>query len=229
MAIYKGENLLATSANSDTLVRNPDWGNAVTLTIDQLWAGYTAPSDGFIAGYFQAPGGGTKETFLTINDIEVASSMYNATNVWLTRGNVQAAVAKNDVIKFTTNKPTTATEIKFVPYGLYTAPDTLVPHSYSQDEQFTGNYWIDGKKIYRKCFSFNRITVNAGASWHTVITASVIPGVSKLLNYKLISDTTDWTAAALARFNSGNFQVYPCAGLNISIDTVILEYTKTTD
>jgi len=101
-------------------------------------------------------------------------------------------------------------------------------NTYRTSETVVGK-WIDGKPIYRKCFSFNRIIVNSDAAWHTVITASSIPGVSKLLNYKLIADTADWTVTSLARFYSGNFQIYPCAGLNISIDTVILEYTKTTD
>lgn len=99
---------------------------------------------------------------------------------------------------------------------------------YSTTEKVVGT-WIDGKKIYRKCFSFNIIVVNADAAWHTVVPANAIPGVSKLLNYKLIAGTADWTATALTRFNSGSFQIYPCAGLNISIDTVIIEYTKTTD
>ena len=109
------------------------------------------------------------------------------------------------------------------------APDSDATDDYSTDETKTYSKWIDGKPIYRRVFTFNRITVNADAAWHTIIASSAVPSVGKLLNYRLISDITDWTIAALARFNSGNFQVYPCAGLNISIDTVIIEYTKITD
>jgi len=102
------------------------------------------------------------------------------------------------------------------------------PHSYSTNEQKTGGYWIDGKPIYRKVVTGLSVTVNQGGDWVTVCT---IPNAESLVSYRMkVANNQDWSSNVLCMINSsGNVRMYNCTGLNCTVNTVIIEYTKTTD
>ena len=113
---------------------------------------------------------------------------------------------------------------------------------YSTDETKTFKHWIDGKPIYRKCFTSvvpaNSTTFNVGdVSFDTLITlkgsVSITPdayGTQSSLPYW--RNTNDWVSL---RVTSGHIQVEK-ATVNVWYDAsktatmkFILEYTKTTD
>jgi len=55
---------------------------------------------------------------------------------------------------------------------------------YSNSEQWTGNYWIDGKKIYCKVFTGNSVAISESGG--TIKNASVttdLPATTKLVNF----------------------------------------------
>ena len=43
------------------------------------------------------------------------------------------------------------------PNQIYMTPDDSASQTYSTEEQFTGNYWIDGKPIYKKVINFGTL------------------------------------------------------------------------
>ena len=216
MAIYKGENLLANSANSDALVRNPDFSNAVTVTPADLLAGYTCPDDGLIVVAANVVALSVT-AYLTVNGVNVAIS--RRTNDYNSFMQCQVAVSKNDIVQVSSAIDTAAT---FVPYGLYTAPDTLVPHSYSQSEQFTGNYWIDGKKIYRKVVQVTEFRINSN-TWGTL--CAVPDNMRTLIHLELTTDTE--SSHPHARVTGSNIEAY-ALGVSTGVKYIQLEYTKTT-
>lgn len=88
----------------------PDWANAVAITAAQLTAGYTVPDDGMLVGYFTPSSG---SMLLKINDIAISRSDY-AVNSWVSVGNVQSPVNKDDIIKATASMSNL--DIHFVPW-----------------------------------------------------------------------------------------------------------------
>ena len=50
MSVYKGDKLVAGRSVNTYLVRNPAWKQAVEISVADLVAGYTAPSDGIVVG-----------------------------------------------------------------------------------------------------------------------------------------------------------------------------------
>ena len=94
MSIYKGNNLIAGQGVDTDLIRSlhdPDWANAVSITAAQLYAGYTAPSDGmFVCTGVLTPGGSRK---ITLNNVPIVSGGYNVP------GSTRCPVSKGDLIK----------------------------------------------------------------------------------------------------------------------------------
>lgn len=138
-----------TDDSSDTVnaVRNPDWSRAVSLTIAQLETGWTVPEDGILVGYYVTDTSSDQTKYISVNDVKVSGAYsYNSTK---NGGNVQVQVSQGDVLSLTTSSSwNNSTDIHFVPYKTETV--VTEPMNYSTEEQDTGKFWIDGKKIYRK-------------------------------------------------------------------------------
>ena len=78
---------------------HPDWANAVAITAAQLYAGYTAPSDGMLVCTGVMPTGNTSiQRVITVNGVPVALGEYPSGSVY-SYNNVQCPVSKGDLIK----------------------------------------------------------------------------------------------------------------------------------
>lgn len=107
--------------------------------------------------------------------------------------------------------------------------DEVDTSHYSTDETFTGMYWIDGKKIYRKVFT----GVHFGRRVTTWTDSGIqLSNVSTLVNCKPMRQRT---RAIISSFDfqlgtSGDTLYYwgDLADYG-DLDTLIVEYTKTTD
>ena len=99
-------------------------------------------------------------------------------------------------------------------------------NSYSETETLTGGKWIDGKPIYRKVITGLSIGGTA-TTWTN--TGATISNVAVLVSSKAIKTSANENPNFCNfRMNNNNLQYYvhhTWAG----IDTVIVEYTKTTD
>ena len=105
--------------------------------------------------------------------------------------------------------------------------------SYSTTEQWTGGYWIDGKKIYRRCIPFgNKTVINRTQTVTTELNSTYI---SSLINQGLT-----WSTGATF-FANGSYATFYVNPTNIQIESkgttfttganayCWLEYTKLTD
>ena len=94
--------------------------------------------------------------------------------------------------------------------------------NYSTDETFTGQYWIDGKKIYRKYYNQSVATTH---TWVNLIDEG---------NISSVIDVRGFLSGCVARpyltrkYNS-KIQIYLVGDSNWTIDGFVLEYTKTTE
>ena len=74
----------------------PDWANAVTISADQLYAGYTAPSDGmFVCSGVMPDAFSSIHKTITVNDIVIVVGQYNA-NDQFSYGDCSCPVNKGD-------------------------------------------------------------------------------------------------------------------------------------
>lgn len=90
----------------------PDWQNAVQLTVAQLDAGYVCPSDGYLCLNFLIQGSANAFVSITVNDIGIATA-WNATNQSaLSVGQAQCQVNKGDVVR-----TFYSTGVSIAPYG----------------------------------------------------------------------------------------------------------------
>ena len=227
------------------MIRNPDWSRAVEPTMAQIKAGWTAPEDGIFIGYWNGQLDG-KAVTIVVNGI-VATRMGAGDTVsgatFYGFGNVQVSVNKNDVITFANISgaeqgavtPTDPQHYIFVPYKVDVV-DNRFPANYSAQEQFTGKYWIDGKKIYRKTFNEISAALDVGFTLST--------GVDTLVDHSftLKRKNGSWVIPYY-------FTATDCAGLYLDVgsntdlmgvvrgaSTIYggvlkgwVEYTKTTD
>lgn len=108
-------------------------------------------------------------------------------------------------------------------------------NNYSTEETFTGRYWIDGKKIYRKVLHYTNLTVTA----HMVLAHGIqnferpiryfwngyLPAVSKWY--------TSWDNldARVVKWDNTYIRFDDCEAYNNpwSVFDLVVEYTKTTD
>ena len=127
-----------------------------------------------------------------------------------------------------------STKVK-TPNGWKTVADcgAGASYSYSTNEQWTGGYWIDGKKIYRKVFTGSY--VSCAGSWTAISWANTTSlNIDKLLKSRVLGKDSasiypKVTDSKMQGINtSGLFCVAPQQN-NYYVDTVIIEYTKTTD
>lgn len=103
------------------LIRNlhdPDWSRAITIKIDQLSSGYTAPGRGIIVGWVMGDNAGSSNSrmSITVNDVVIGEYTYKP-NDWTSYPSIQVPVNKNDVIKSTQEISSTKNmNMSFVPY-----------------------------------------------------------------------------------------------------------------
>ena len=101
---------------------------------------------------------------------------------------------------------------------------------YSTSETNTGKIWIDGKPIYRKVMSpTSSFTVSAN-DWVTINSVISLPSNIDQLLFAEIRHANNYSPwIAMARYASGNLQVYSQHGIELyTSGTIIIEYTKTT-
>lgn len=234
--------------SASDVIRNPDWSRAVSYTANNLNGGITAPEDGLFIGYYISAASSVN-VVLTVNGVVVSNAVWEAGN-WRSDGSFQVPVNKGDIIR-AMNVINNDVSCSFVPYKVDVV-DNRFPTNYSTQEQFTGKYWIDGKKIYRRVLEFNLPNVD---------------GVNKILNYKGTSTPikcSDWDADYIVDMTRGTIDcrnaqyTFIKRPLNYSISTadfcnvifhenaelrvwfagahnhnadctLIVEYTKTTD
>ena len=221
---------VANLSASDS-IRNPDWSRAVDLTAFAFSTGYTVPEDGIIVVARLRPVAVGSTLTMTINDVPfIVVKGGTGTNAD-TNSNSCAPVAQGDFIKVSETRE--GDTIHFVPYKV-DAVDNRFPTNYTTSEQFTGKYWIDGKKIYRKVFTGPYVQI-AGASWvnlswadcsslnvDTCIEIHAI-GKDSAANYPKAVDNKLWAISS-----AGLVSAAP-QNNNFSVNVVIVEYTKTTD
>ena len=94
---------------------HPDWANAVTISAEQLYAGYTAPSDGMFVctGVMPPNGGGFKR--ITVNNVPIVSGE-SFPDTGFSYGNTSCPVSKDDLIKANTSNAWRTETRYFVPW-----------------------------------------------------------------------------------------------------------------
>ena len=115
--------------------------------------------------------------------------------------------------------------------------NSALKEHYSLEETFTGKYWIDGKKIYRKVIDCGTMPNNEEKGVATGLTNIVPIKLWGLMHYGdayiTLPDIHYSTPSYSIRlyYNTLTNQVILASGGNRSTYTgyVILEYTKTTD
>lgn len=117
---YAGLKTVLAKLLSPELIRNlhdPDWSQAVSIKIDQLSSGYTAPGRGIIVGWVTAENlTDSSKISITVNGVIIGESTYKSGD-WTSYPSIQVPVNKNDVIKATKAIPSTMyMNMSFVPY-----------------------------------------------------------------------------------------------------------------
>ena len=108
--------MIADDNEAKTWYPRPDWANAVTISADQLYAGYTAPSDGMFvcSGVMPDPISSIPKT-ITVNDIVIVAGQCNA-NDQFSYGDCSCPVSEGDLIKSSTSSAWSDEKRYFVPY-----------------------------------------------------------------------------------------------------------------
>lgn len=122
-----------------------------------------------------------------------------------------------------------------------------VYYKYSTDEQFTGEYWLDGKKIYTKTVKYNangstniNTNVDLGISssnvneiWIDFQNSFVYFESDKCSGPLFTVSKSGWYGiyAYLLNLNAGNINLNIQANSNTKVNRVYItvKYTKTTD
>ena len=108
--------MIADDNEAKTWYPRPDWANAVTISADQLYAGYTAPSDGmFVCSGVMPDALSSIHKTITVNDIVIVVGQYNA-NDQFSYGDCSCPVSEGDLIKSNTNSAWGDEKRYFVPW-----------------------------------------------------------------------------------------------------------------
>ena len=97
------------------LIRNlhdPDWSQAITITVDQLRSEYTTPGRGIIVGWILS---NLDKMDIKVNDVVIGTSV-NKSGSWSSYSSIQIPVNKNDVVKVTQDISSKSMNMSFVPY-----------------------------------------------------------------------------------------------------------------
>ena len=108
--------MITDDNEAKTWYPRPDWANAVTISADQLYAGYTAPSDGMFVCSSVMPIDSSTDFKRTIdvNGITIASGEYHGD--LFSYGDCSCPVNKGDLIKANANNAWHAERRYFVPW-----------------------------------------------------------------------------------------------------------------
>lgn len=104
---------------------------------------------------------------------------------------------------------------------------------YSTTETKTNKVWINGKPIYRKVLTGFEI-IGASGGWQTV-SGATIPNAGALVYATILRNTSGSDFTCFHRFDgqilsTGEIRILNLSGeISTPINTIILEYTKTTD
>ena len=95
---------------------HPDWANAVTISVDQLYAGYVAPSDGMFvcSGVMPSTNDGTQKT-ITVNGITIVAGEFDPSGRF-SYGDCSCPVSEGDLIKSNTSNAWGNEKRYFVPW-----------------------------------------------------------------------------------------------------------------
>lgn len=100
--------------------------------------------------------------------------------------------------------------------------------SYSTEEVWTGGYWIDGKKIYRRVFTGLSVSLSSN-NFSNVLPQSSVPNIAFIISAKGWYSDTICFSFTEARIQNSYISVESTYGGSRTINTFCIEYTKTTD
>ena len=97
--LVDGTAVMVTDDYEGTLHPHPDWANAVAITAAEIYAGYTAPSDGlFICNGVMPETYNNTRKVISVNNIEIVKGAYTDSGVY-SFGSAQCPVNSGDLIK----------------------------------------------------------------------------------------------------------------------------------
>lgn len=100
--------------------------------------------------------------------------------------------------------------------------------SYSTEEVWTGGYWIDGKKIYRRVFTGLSVSLSSN-NFSNVLPQSSVPDIAFITSAKGWYSDTICFSFTEARIQNSYISVEATYGGARTLNTFCIEYTKTTD
>ena len=115
MSVYKGNKLVAGGSIDTHFVRKPAWNQAVEISTGQLYAGYTAPSDGMFVCKGVMPTSGNGDRVITVNNVPIVEGLYERATVY-SFGDCSCPVSKGDLIKASTSNAWHDETRYFVPF-----------------------------------------------------------------------------------------------------------------
>ena len=108
--------MIADDNSAKAWYPRPDWANAVTISADQLYAGYTAPSDGmFVCSGVMPNVNNDIHKVITVNGIAIVVGQYNASDQF-SYGDCSCPVSEGDLIKSNTSDAWSRETRCFVPW-----------------------------------------------------------------------------------------------------------------
>lgn len=99
--------------------------------------------------------------------------------------------------------------------------------SYSTSEVNTGKKWIDGKPIYRKVTVFSSLLTVQSNTWTTTEVSN--SGIETIINISGINEYGANFPIAGTRDQGDYIKILSYRNHDITVETLILEYTKTTN
>lgn len=113
-----GTAVMVTDDYHDTSLGHPhpDWANKVAITAAQLYAGYTAPSDGMlVCAGVMTPANSTSARIITVNSVPIVKGQFVKTGEF-SYGNISCPVSEGDLIKANSSSAWEGETRYFVPW-----------------------------------------------------------------------------------------------------------------
>ena len=223
MSIYKGEKLVAGGSINTHFVRRPAWNQAVAISADQLYAGYTAPSDGM----FVCTCSYSITATITVNNVIVSKSFLteqpnSGVRNSSTGIDLCVPVSKSDIIKsdaIIQSEPTYS-NIAFVPFedsvvsGVEVDIDyvrNLHDPDWSQAVSITADQLVAGYTVPKR-------GIIVGSIWSSKYTNAYIVNIEinnvSVLNARVTDEAVSY----------GNMQCPVCAGDRVRLVNIPANY-----